>query len=49
MRISVIDCGYLGAVHTAWMAKPNGLDGRNALDAAEWRAAGWHYRGLGRP
>ncbi|MEV8147993.1 UDP-glucose/GDP-mannose dehydrogenase family protein [Arthrobacter sp. NPDC080073] len=25
------------------------LDGRNALDAAKWRAAGWHYRGLGRP
>lgn len=25
------------------------LDGRNALDAAKWRAAGWTYRGLGRP
>lgn len=25
------------------------LDGRNVLDAAKWRAAGWHYRGLGRP
>jgi UDPglucose 6-dehydrogenase len=24
------------------------LDGRNALDAAAWRAAGWSYRGLGR-
>lgn len=25
------------------------LDGRNALDASKWRAAGWNYRGLGRP
>lgn len=25
------------------------LDGRNVLDASKWRAAGWHYRGLGRP
>jgi UDPglucose 6-dehydrogenase len=25
------------------------LDGRNVLDPAKWRAAGWHYRGLGRP
>jgi len=25
------------------------FDGRNVLDAAAWRAAGWTYRGLGRP
>ena len=25
------------------------IDGRNALDPARWRAAGWTYRGLGRP
>lgn len=25
------------------------LDGRNILDAGKWRAAGWIYRGLGRP
>lgn len=25
------------------------LDGRNVLDATKWRAAGWTYRGLGRP
>lgn len=25
------------------------IDGRNALDAAAWRAAGWTYRGMGRP
>jgi UDPglucose 6-dehydrogenase len=25
------------------------VDGRNALDAETWRAAGWHYRALGRP
>jgi len=27
----------------------NIIDGRNALAAEEWRAAGWTYRGLGRP
>lgn len=31
------------------VAKPRILDGRNVLDAAKWRAAGWIYRGLGRP
>ena len=25
------------------------IDGRNILDSAAWRAAGWTYRGLGRP
>ncbi|MBB4894835.1 UDPglucose 6-dehydrogenase [Streptomyces olivoverticillatus] len=25
------------------------LDGRNALDAGTWRAAGWTYRAMGRP
>lgn len=25
------------------------VDGRNALDATRWRAAGWRYRALGRP
>ena len=25
------------------------VDGRNVLDPAAWRAAGWHYRALGRP
>lgn len=28
---------------------PRILDGRNVLDPAKWRAAGWTYRGLGRP
>jgi UDPglucose 6-dehydrogenase len=27
----------------------NIVDGRNALDPARWRAAGWTYRALGRP
>lgn len=31
------------------VASPRILDGRNVLDAAKWRAAGWIYRGLGRP
>lgn len=25
------------------------IDGRNCLDPAQWRTAGWNYRGLGRP
>ena len=25
------------------------IDGRNVLDSTKWRAAGWTYRGLGRP
>jgi len=25
------------------------VDGRNCLDAAAWRAAGWQYHGMGRP
>jgi UDPglucose 6-dehydrogenase len=31
------------------VATPLILDGRNVLDPAKWRAAGWTYRGLGRP
>lgn len=31
------------------VAVPRILDGRNALDPAHWRAAGWTYRALGRP
>jgi UDPglucose 6-dehydrogenase len=31
------------------VATPRVLDGRNALDADKWRAAGWTYRALGRP
>jgi UDPglucose 6-dehydrogenase len=27
----------------------NIVDGRNVLDPGVWRAAGWHYRALGRP
>jgi UDPglucose 6-dehydrogenase len=27
----------------------NIIDGRNVLDPAEWREAGWHFRALGRP
>lgn len=31
------------------VASPKILDGRNILDPNKWRAAGWTYRGLGRP
>lgn len=31
------------------VSAPRILDGRNVLDPAKWRAAGWNYRGLGRP
>ncbi len=33
----------------ALVAAPRILDGRNVLDPAKWRAAGWTYKGLGRP
>lgn len=31
------------------VSSPRILDGRNVLDPRKWRAAGWTYRGLGRP
>ena len=31
------------------VAKPRIVDGRHALDPAQWREAGWEYRALGRP
>ncbi|MDR5701497.1 UDP-glucose dehydrogenase family protein [Agromyces aerolatus] len=31
------------------VATPRIIDGRNVLDPGAWRAAGWEYRGLGRP
>jgi UDPglucose 6-dehydrogenase len=31
------------------VAVPRIIDGRNCLDPAEWRKAGWTYRALGRP
>jgi UDPglucose 6-dehydrogenase len=37
------------AVLAKVVATPRILDGRNALDPARWRAAGWTYRALGRP
>ncbi|QKG25067.1 UDP-glucose dehydrogenase family protein [Actinomadura verrucosospora] len=33
----------------AVVAERNIVDGRNALDPEQWRAAGWNYRALGRP
>ena len=32
----------------ALVAEPRIIDGRNCLDPAAWREAGWHYRALGR-
>ncbi|MDX3841019.1 UDP-glucose dehydrogenase family protein [Streptomyces europaeiscabiei] len=40
-----IDPQALGAV----VARRRIVDGRHALDPAQWRAAGWDYRALGRP
>ncbi|MFI0239629.1 UDP-glucose dehydrogenase family protein [Streptomyces sp. NPDC016845] len=40
-----LDPAELGAVASARVI----LDGRNALDAAAWREAGWTYRAMGRP
>ena len=33
----------------ALVAQPRLIDGRNCLNPAAWRAAGWTYRALGRP
>jgi UDPglucose 6-dehydrogenase len=40
-----MDPAVLGGV----VAKRRVIDARNALDPARWRAAGWTFRGLGRP
>ncbi|WP_319463284.1 UDP-glucose/GDP-mannose dehydrogenase family protein [Micromonospora sp. RTP1Z1] len=40
-----IDPAALGTV----VARRRIVDGRHALDRAQWRAAGWEYRALGRP
>jgi UDPglucose 6-dehydrogenase len=32
-----------------WVARPHVIDGRNKLDVARWRAAGWTVRSMGRP
>jgi UDPglucose 6-dehydrogenase len=40
-----IDPEMLGAI----VRHRHVLDGRNALDAVRWKAAGWTYRALGRP
>ena len=37
------------AVLSEVVAERSIVDGRNALDPAGWRAAGWTYRALGRP
>ncbi|MBL7502301.1 UDP-glucose/GDP-mannose dehydrogenase family protein [Frankia sp. CNm7] len=33
----------------SYVRTPTVIDGRNALDVARWRAAGWSYYALGRP
>ncbi|MEU6344862.1 UDP-glucose/GDP-mannose dehydrogenase family protein [Streptomyces sp. NPDC046977] len=40
-----LDAGALGAV----AGQRHIIDGRNALDAAAWRDAGWTFRAMGRP
>jgi UDPglucose 6-dehydrogenase len=37
------------AEFASYVADRRILDGRNALDADRWRAAGWTYRAIGRP
>ena len=44
-QYKALDPVSFGAV----VAQRRMLDGRNALDPAAWRAAGWTYRALGRP
>jgi UDPglucose 6-dehydrogenase len=39
----------MSPVHTAGLVRRQIIiDGRNCLDSAAWRAAGWDYRGMGR-
>ncbi|MFW6693356.1 UDP-glucose dehydrogenase family protein [Streptomyces sp. MAR4 CNX-425] len=40
-----LDPGHLAAV----VSRPHLIDGRNTLDPAPWRAAGWTFRAMGRP
>ncbi len=40
-----LDPSVVGAL----VASRKVVDGRNSYDPARWRAAGWEYRGLGRP
>ena len=44
-RVRALDPEALGRV----VAARRIVDGRNALDPARWRGAGWTYRALGRP
>ncbi len=37
------------AALTAVVSTRTIIDGRNTLDPAQWRAAGWEYHALGRP
>ena len=46
-RLAVLGTGYLGATHAVWMASLGSDHGRNALDPALWRMAGWNYRAPG--
>jgi UDPglucose 6-dehydrogenase len=42
-------CSIDPAALKAVVRSPSVIDGRNCLDASAWCAAGWAYRGLGRP
>ena len=44
-EFTTLDPEVVGAV----VATRNLVDGRNCLDAAQWRAAGWTVAGIGRP
>jgi len=44
-QFQALDPAELGEI----VAERRIVDGRNALDPARWRAAGWTYRALGRP
>ncbi|HWK20736.1 MAG TPA: UDP-glucose/GDP-mannose dehydrogenase family protein [Microbacteriaceae bacterium] len=41
-----LDAAASGAISAP---EPTIIDGRNVLDPAAWRSAGWTYRGMGRP
>ncbi|WP_394769543.1 UDP-glucose dehydrogenase family protein [Lacisediminihabitans sp.] len=51
--VLVTEWPEFAGIDPVWAAglvrNPTIIDGRNKLDAAAWRAAGWTYHGLGRP
>ena len=48
-REELIEIALSEAQYATMVAAPRIIAGRNCLEPAAWRAAGWTYRALGRP